>query len=75
MAASSTVRVIGPAVARADIPEVIEKLIEGYLAHRDSEAERFIDTVQRIGVEPIKEKVYGKADHRSAHREQQPVLS
>jgi sulfite reductase (NADPH) hemoprotein beta-component len=68
-------KVIGPAFARADVPQVIEKLIECYLEQRDSEAERFIDTVQRIGVEPFKEKVYGKADHRSPRRQQEPVLA
>jgi sulfite reductase (NADPH) hemoprotein beta-component len=68
-------KVIGPAFARADVPQVIEKLIECYLEQRDSEAERFIDTVQRIGVEPFKEKVYGKADHRSPRRQQEPALA
>ena len=58
-------KVIGPAFARAEVPGVIEKLIETYLEHRDSEAERFVDVAQRIGVEPFKEAVYGKADHRS----------
>ena len=37
----------------------IERLIECYLMHRDSQAERFIDTVRRIGIEPFKEHVYG----------------
>jgi sulfite reductase (NADPH) hemoprotein beta-component len=68
-------RVLGPSVARADIPDVIEKLIGCYLEQRDSEAERFIDTVHRIGVEPFKEKVYGKADRRAARREPEPVLA
>jgi sulfite reductase (NADPH) hemoprotein beta-component len=67
-------KVIGPSFARADVPDVIEKLIHCYLEHRDSEAERFIDTVQRIGVEPFKEKVYGKADHRSPRRHAEPAL-
>jgi len=51
-------KVIGPAFARADIPDVIERLIDTYLEHRDSEAERFVDVVQRIGIEPFKERVY-----------------
>jgi sulfite reductase (NADPH) hemoprotein beta-component len=68
-------KVIGPAFARADVPQVIEKLIECYLEQRDSEAERFIDTVQRIGVEPFKEKVYGKADHRSPRRHPESALA
>ena len=52
-------KVIGPSFARSDVPDVIEKLIAVYLQKRDSEAERFIDTVWRIGVDPFKEAVYG----------------
>jgi sulfite reductase (NADPH) hemoprotein beta-component len=74
-APASLGKVIGPSVARADIPDVIEKLIHCYLEHRDSEAERFIDTVQRLGVEPFKERVYGKPDHRSPRRQPEPVLA
>src|SRR5438309_5978921 len=36
------------------------RLIETYLEQRDSEAERFVDVVQRVGIEPFKERVYGK---------------
>jgi sulfite reductase (NADPH) hemoprotein beta-component len=61
-------KVIGPSFARADVPDVVERLIECYLEERDSEAERFVDVVQRIGIEPFKERVYGNADQRSAHR-------
>jgi sulfite reductase (NADPH) hemoprotein beta-component len=61
-------KVIGPSFARAEIPDVIEKLIECYIARRDSEAERFIDVVHRIGVEPFKESVYGNADQRAERR-------
>jgi sulfite reductase (NADPH) hemoprotein beta-component len=61
-------KVIGPSFARADVPDVIEKLVGCYLARRDSDAERFIDVVHRIGVEPFKESVYGNADQRAAHR-------
>ena len=50
-------KVIGPSFARAEVPDVIEKLIECYLARRDSEAERFIDVVHRVGAEPFKESV------------------
>ncbi|MGH8721799.1 MAG: nitrite/sulfite reductase, partial [Burkholderiales bacterium] len=53
-APASLGRVIGPAFARAEVPEVIERLIETYLEQRDSEAERFVDVVHRIGVEPFK---------------------
>lgn len=54
-------RVIGPSFARAQIPGVIQTLIDTYLAARDSEAEHFIDVVERIGIEPFKAAVYGKA--------------
>jgi len=64
-------KVIGPSFARAEVPDVIERLIECYLKHRDSEVERFVDVVHRIGVEPFKESVYGNADQRAAHRSRQ----
>ena len=49
--------------------DVIEKLIDLYLARRDSEAERFVDVVRRIGIEPFKEHVYGGHHQRPAHRD------
>ena len=74
-APASLGKVIGPSFARADVPEVIEKLIHCYLERRDSEAERFIDTVHRIGIEPFREKVYGKADQKAPRRAREPVLA
>ena len=59
-------KVIGPSFARAEIPDVVERLIDCYLAHRDSEHERFVDTVGRIGVEPFKRAVYRPRPHRGA---------
>ena len=56
-------KVIGPSVAQDEVPEVIERLIHVYLHRRDSEHERFIDTVRRIGLQPFKEAVYG-SDHQ-----------
>ncbi len=55
-------KVIGPSFARADVPDVIERLIEVYLKARDSEAERFVETVQRIGLDPFRGNVYALAD-------------
>ncbi|MGA8055664.1 MAG: nitrite/sulfite reductase [Burkholderiales bacterium] len=55
-------KVIGPSFARAEVPDVIGRLIDCYLEHRDSDAERFVDTVGRIGLEPFKERVYGAGD-------------
>ena len=64
-------KAIGPSFARADIPDVIEKLIHTYLEHRDSEAERFVDVVCRIGIEPFKERVYGHAHQRAPRRQRE----
>ncbi|MFO1350100.1 MAG: nitrite/sulfite reductase [Gammaproteobacteria bacterium] len=59
-------QVIGRSVAQEEIPDVIEQLISAYLARRDSEAERFVDVVQRLGIEPFKEQVYGNSHQKSA---------
>ena len=61
-------KVIGPAFAQDQVPDVIEKLIEVYLAEREGEEERFIDTVRRIGIEPFKDYVYG-TDHQTPRRD------
>jgi sulfite reductase (NADPH) hemoprotein beta-component len=58
-------KVIGPSVSQSEVPDVIEQLIDLYLDRRDSEEERFIDVVRRIGIEPFKEYVYGR-DHKAA---------
>ncbi len=68
-------KVIGPSFARAEVPDVIERLIECYLGERDSDAERFVDVVQRIGIEPFKERVYGNPDQRPAHRSRDRALA
>ena len=64
-------KVIGPSFARADVPDVVEKLIEYYLEHRDSPEERFIDVVQRLGIDPFKKHIYGDSDKKQAHRARQ----
>jgi sulfite reductase (NADPH) hemoprotein beta-component len=61
-------KVIGPSFARADVPNVIERLIETYLELRDSEHERFVEVVQRAGVEPFKKNVYANLDKKPADR-------
>ena len=68
-------KVIGPSFARDDVPDVIERLIECYLEHRDSEHERFIDIVRRIGIDSFKEYVYGNADQRASHRRRQLAVA
>ena len=53
-------KVLGPSFAQEEIPDVVEKLIDCYLARREGDDERFIDTVRRIGLEPFKQQVYAR---------------
>ncbi len=68
-------KAIGPSFARAEVPDVIECLVNCYLAHRESDAERFIDVVNRIGIMPFKESVYGKADQRPSRRSREHAVA
>jgi sulfite reductase (NADPH) hemoprotein beta-component len=52
-------KVIGPAFSAEQIPEVINGLVRTFTDYREAD-ERFVDTVQRIGLEPFKEQVYRK---------------
>ena len=52
-------KVIGPSFAQDEMADVVEKLIETYVAQR-FEDEDFLDTAKRIGLEPFKASVYGK---------------
>jgi sulfite reductase (NADPH) hemoprotein beta-component len=49
--------VIGPAFAADEVPDVVERLVDTYLAHRHG-GERFIDTVGRIGLDPFRTRAY-----------------
>ena len=51
-------KVIGPSFAAADMPDVVTKLLETYVALREPD-ERFVDTVVRVGLDPFKTRVYG----------------
>ncbi|MGZ8203847.1 MAG: nitrite/sulfite reductase, partial [Burkholderiales bacterium] len=63
-------KVLGPSVSQEEVPDVVEKLIQVYLKRRDSEAERFIDVVRRIGTEPFREHVYGAHQASKARNRQ-----
>ena len=63
-------KVLGPSVSQDEVPGVVEKLIELYLQRRDSDAERFVDVVRRIGTDPFKEHVYGPHQGSKAHARQ-----
>ncbi len=54
-------KVLGPAFAQEDMPDVVEKIIDVYLENR-KDGENFLATYCRIGIDPYKERVYAKAD-------------
>lgn len=62
-------KVVGPSFSAAEVPEVIEAVLEAYRRERqvvDGRAEPFIATVRRLGVEPFKAAANGA---RFAERE------
>ncbi|MES2605394.1 MAG: nitrite/sulfite reductase [Pseudomonadota bacterium] len=54
-------KVLGPSFAQDEMPDVVDKILQVYLQRREGN-ERFIDTYNRIGIEPFQEHVYAKAD-------------
>ncbi|HAA46861.1 MAG: nitrite and sulfite reductase 4Fe-4S region [Halomonas sp. 54_146] len=52
-------KILGPSFFREDVPNVVEKVLEVYVAQRH-EDERFLDTYRRIGLKPFKERVYAQ---------------
>ncbi len=50
--------ILGPSFSQADVPDVIEKILQTYLDRRQ-DGEIFLATFRRIGLEPFKERVYG----------------
>jgi sulfite reductase (NADPH) hemoprotein beta-component len=49
---------IGPAVPYAEVADVVEDIVSAYLELRARPDEIFLETVERVGVEPFKERVY-----------------
>jgi len=54
-------RILGPSFSQEDMPDVIGKILDTYVALR-TEEETFLETFRRVGMEPFKERVYAKAD-------------
>jgi len=49
---------IGPAVRCADVADVVEDIVAAYLELREDPQETFLQTVDRTGIEPFRERVY-----------------
>lgn len=52
-------KILGPSFAQSEIPAVVADLITVYREQR-LDHEKFLDTVDRIGVDPFKKRVYEK---------------
>jgi len=59
-------RIIGPSFARGEVADVVATLVETYIDLRDSDAERFIDVVERVGIDPFKTRVYAERKQAKA---------
>ena len=58
-------KVIGPSFAAEEMPDVVDKIIKVYLENRHAD-ERFLDTFDRIGLDPFKNRVYEGRAHGKA---------
>jgi sulfite reductase (NADPH) hemoprotein beta-component len=57
--------VIGRAFAAAEVPAVVGSILDIYVALRDP-GERFVDTLERVGLGPFKAAVYPSLDPAAA---------
>ena len=55
-------KVIGPSFSADEMPDVIEKIVKVYLKNRHAD-ESFLDTFDRIGIDPFKNRVYEGRTH------------
>ena len=53
---------LGPAIAKDEVANTIEDILDVYLNERQSEDETFLETCHRIGIEPFKERVYSSSE-------------
>ncbi|MBB5210279.1 nitrite/sulfite reductase [Microbulbifer hydrolyticus] len=53
-------KVLGPSFSRDEMPNTIGKILDVFVENRHPD-ELFIDTYNRIGLQPFKERVYAKA--------------
>jgi sulfite reductase (NADPH) hemoprotein beta-component len=52
-------KVLGPSFGQADIPDVIATVLNVFVDNRQGD-ELFVDTYNRVGIAPFKERVYAK---------------
>ncbi|MCR9184618.1 MAG: nitrite/sulfite reductase [Halieaceae bacterium] len=54
-------KILGPSFSQEAVPDVVENLLGTFVSLREGE-ETFLQTYNRVGIEPFKERVYAKAD-------------
>ena len=52
-------KVIGPSFGEAEVPSVVKKVLDVYVEQRHDD-ELFIETFERIGLDPFKLRIYGQ---------------
>ncbi|MDP4788896.1 MAG: nitrite/sulfite reductase, partial [Haliea sp.] len=52
-------KILGPSFSQDAIPDVVDNLLETFVSLRQGE-ETFLETYNRVGIEPFKERVYAK---------------
>ncbi len=60
-------KVIGPSFAADEVPDVVEAIVDVYLAQRVP-GERFIDAVRRLGIAPFKAAADGQRHLTGGHK-------
>ena len=50
--------IVGPGLKADDVPGAIHRVVEYYRAQRTSPAEKFIDTLERLGHQPFQDALY-----------------
>ncbi|MBP7453277.1 MAG: nitrite/sulfite reductase [Ottowia sp.] len=63
-------KVVGPSFSAAEVPDVVEAVLDTYRELRTSAAEHFIDTLRRVGHDPFKLAANG-ARQSTGHRARQ----
>ena len=56
---AAVAKILGPSFSQSEVAGVIKQITDLYLELKQPE-ERFADTLDRVGIEPFKEKIYAK---------------
>ena len=56
---ASVGKILGPGFDAEDVPDAVERLVDAYIARRESPDEPFIAAFRRLGEAPFKEALYG----------------